>query len=111
MNRLALSDGTTLCPVLTCQRGREQTKIVSRLYDGSYHVQTVGAAGTKYSVQVWATAAQHDALDDAEALTAEVVLHYNGAQIIGYIDSAVSWSEAVAGSSYTGTLTLLVTGV
>jgi len=91
----------------------EQFKIVSRLYNGSYSVQTVGDKARYNRVRVYATLLQKYALDDIEADAEEITLTYkdfdcNEETYVGVIRNPINWSPFKSGVSYYGEFDLLI---
>lgn len=100
--------GATIARVLSCAADMDATKIVSKLYNGSWHVQTVGAARGVLSLQLYVDSrAARDTVNAAAAQAAVLTVAYRDSTYTGIIEGAVAWSPFVGGKSYTGTCKLL----
>jgi hypothetical protein len=96
--------------VIRCLEEKEQYKIVSRLYSGSYAVQTVGDTARYNRVRVFATLSQKEVMDDLEVDAEEISVFWNNTSYVGIIREPISWSVFHAGVSYYGEFDLLVKG-
>lgn len=94
--------------VTRCIEKKEQYKIVSRLYNGSYAMQTVGESAKYNKVRVHATLSQKMVMDDLEVDAEEINVLWNGESYTGVIREPISWSIFHAGVSYTGEFDLLI---
>jgi len=106
-----LLDAPMVTGVVSFIKKLEQTKIVNRLYDGTYQIQTVGNPATIAVVVAHATIAQKDNLDAAEATAAMLQCIRDGTVYIGYIKEVINWTPVVLNVLYEGTLTLLINEV
>ena len=107
--KLKRANGLEIAQVTSFMKLRDGTKIINRMYDGSYNIQTIGVAQTKATVKVYAASRSlMHAVNDAEASGELLTLVYQGEQYTGFIESAPSWTKFVSGRSYTGTFTFLI---
>lgn len=103
------SAGLELGRVLNYTPGLERVKIVTRLYDGSYNVQTVGVANETAVATVLVTdMSALRAVNLAEASGELLTLKYRDTDYTGYLDAKPSWKPIIAGSVYTASLRFLV---
>lgn len=106
---LKTSAGVQLAEVQNFTPAKERTKIVTKLYDGSYNVQTVGDP-TDYAEATICVTSLSDlrAVNEAEALCALLTLRYRDVDYYGYIEAAPSWKPVLRGSVYTASIKFLV---
>lgn len=97
-----------LAAVQTFARNIEQEKIVTKALDGSIYIQTIGSGAHVADVQIYATRAQRDKVNEAEASGEFVNVLYRGEVHYGYIEAAPEWTPVIDGRCYTGTLRLLL---
>lgn len=97
--------------VVSFLKSLDQVKITTRLYDGTFQVQTVGSPASFADIDVHATIAQKDDLNNVEATGAVLQCIKEGINYIGYIKEAIKWSSVVDDKLYEGTLTLLINEV
>lgn len=89
----------------------EQVKIISTLYDGSSHIQTVGRPTKSAEISVRATQVQKDILNLKEASAELLVLFREGITYKGIIKEAIKWKENVPRRVYEGAFTFLINEV
>lgn len=101
--------GAILARVLNFGLKLERTKIVSRLYNGAYHVQTVGNAAQYADVTIYVDSPlKRDAVTEAEAQANLLTIEYRDETYSGYIQDVVVWTPVRTGKSYTGTLRFIL---
>lgn len=107
--KLKTSSGAVVCSVLGFDKALEANKILSKLLDGSYHIQTVGTPAQYANIRIYAeTLAQRDAADLAAAECAILIAQWKGTSYAGYIDGSIDWTPFVTGKSATGTCRFLI---
>lgn len=99
-----------LADVLTFVHRLEQTKIISRLYDGSRHIQSIGAPARYADVEIFAYKATLDAMNLAEAQAELLKLTYCGDVYLGYIEAPIDWDPIIKGYAYKGKIKFLIEG-
>jgi len=97
--------------VLSFMLNVEQIKIISRLYDGSNHIQTVGRPSRSAVVTVRATEVQKDILNLKEANAELLTLLRQDITYLGKVKEPISWRESIPRKVYEGTFTFLITEV
>lgn len=97
--------------ILTFMLSLDQTKIVSKLYDGSNHIQTVGRPSKFATVIIRATDVQKDILNLKEASAEQLTLLRQGIAYIGVIKEPISWKESIPRKVYEGSFIFLITEV
>lgn len=106
---LKTDNGVQLAEVLNFTPAMERTKIMTRLYDGSYNVQTVGDPANYAEATILVDSMSRlRAVNEAEALCALLTLRYMDVDYYGYIDAAPGWKPVVRGSVYTASIKFLV---
>jgi hypothetical protein len=101
--------GVELADVLNFTPAKERTKIVTKLYDGSYNVQTVGDP-TDYAdatICVESMSALR-AVNESEASCVLLTLRYRDVDYYGYICDEPKWKPVLQGSVYTASIKFLV---
>lgn len=88
-----------------------QTKIVSTLYDGSNHIQTVGRPSRSAVVAVQATEVQKDTLNLKEASAELLTIFRQGIAYKGMIKESISWKESIPRGVYEGSFTFIINEV
>lgn len=102
--------GVEIAQVLNFTPALERTKIETRLYDGSYNVQTIGAVGFKPTATLLVDSMDKlRAVNAAEAECAVLTLRYRDTDYVGYISGQPSWSPVIRGSVYTAAVKFMVT--
>jgi hypothetical protein len=94
--------------VLTFVPNLESNKIINRLYDGSYQIQTIGSAGKYATVELFIYRATMDAINLAESRSDLLRVVYNEQTYLGYISEPIQWSPIIKGSAYQGTMKFLI---
>lgn len=97
--------------VLNFMLNIEQVKIISKLYDGSNHIQTIGRPSKSAAVTVRATEVQKDILNLKEASAEPLILLRQGITYRGMIKEPVSWEESIPRKVYSGSFAFLITEV
>lgn len=100
----------TIADVLTFVPGLERTKIITRLYDGSRHVQTIGITAPYANVEIFAYQETISLLNAAEAQAELLRLVYKETAYFGYIEAPISWNAAIKGMAYTASIKFLIEG-
>lgn len=91
-NKLKTSSGAVVCGIYGFDKALDANKIMTKLLDGSYHVQTVGTPAQYANIRIYAeTLAQRDAADLAAAECAILIADWQGTSYAGYIDGSISW--------------------
>lgn len=97
-----------IAAVQTFAKNIEQEKIVTKALDGSVYIQTIGSGTHAADVQVFATRAERDKVNEAEASGEFVNVLYRGETYYGYIEAAPEWAPVLDGRYYTGSFKLLL---
>jgi hypothetical protein len=97
--------------ILSFMLNLEQIKIISRLYDGSNHIQTVGRPSQSAEISVRATETQKDILNLKEASAELLILFRQGITYKGIIKEQIKWKESVPRSVYEGSFAFLINEV
>lgn len=105
---LASSGGTRLADVLSFLPSLSGHKIVNRLYNGRWHVQTVGTANKKATVELLISVEVMDTINQAEVDGELLQIVYKDTTYLGYIESPIPWAPVVKGEHYTGTMSFLI---
>ncbi len=69
----------------------ESTKIKNKLFDGTYHVQTIGDPQPYVSVEIFTNEIQFDAINLGQANGEVFTLIKDSNYYVGYIDEPVQW--------------------
>ena len=106
---LTTEAGVELAKVLNFTPALDRTKILSKLYDGSYLVQTVGDPAKRPAATLLVeNMAQLRAVNEAEAPSAVLRLTYSGTVYIGCIVAAPKWTAVIRGRVYTAPIEFVV---
>jgi len=108
--QLQTTSGDRLAGVMTYIPALDRTKVMHRLYDGSYMTQTVGRAAEYADVTLEATAEMMDEINEAEARGDLLAIVYKDATRYGYIEDNVKWQAIVPGAVYEGQMRFLIEG-
>lgn len=101
-------NGVKIAGILSFLPATEGNKIVSRLYDGTYHVQTIGTPAECADINIVVTSQDMlRVVNAAEAAGDILIAHYKGVDYAGYIENRVSWQHIARGQVYTGSLRFL----
>ena len=94
--QLQTSDGERLCEIFAESEHLERTKIATRLYGGSYLMQTVGTPTRikDLSLRAWSRAEQA-AVNAAEASNAVIQAKLGDETVQGWLLDAPSWTTVV----------------
>ena len=99
----------TLARVLSFRKELDVTKIVGKLYNGTWHTQTIGEPRPVADVQIYVSSrTARDTANLAAAESALLTVSYRGDTYQGYIEDKINWADFVAGKSFTGTFRLLL---
>lgn len=93
---LQTADGERLCEIFAESERLERTKIATKLYNGTYLLQTVGrpVRVRSLSIRAWSREEQR-AVNEAEAANAPVVAVINDVRVNGFLLEAPDWSAVV----------------
>lgn len=90
--QLQTAAGVRLCEIVSESERLERTKVASRLYNGSYLVQTVGAPTRVLDLRIRAwSRAEQAAVNDAEAANAAIVAKLDEDLVQGFLLEAPGW--------------------
>ena len=103
-------NGNKIADVLTFIQGLDQTKIISRLYDGSVQIQTVGTPISYADVEIFVYSDTMDDVNTAEVQANLLRISYKDIIYSGYIESPVDWEPIIKGNSYRGKIKFLIAG-
>lgn len=107
--RLKTLDDVELAEVLNFTPASDRTKIETRLYNGTYQVQTIGAINLKPKITVLVrTIEQLEAVNEAEASCELLTLTYLNRTYTGYLSGQPSWEPALRGSHYVAQMDFMV---
>lgn len=99
-----------LADVLTFVPGLEQNKVINRLYNGSYQIQTIGNPASYFDVEIFIYRTEMDLINLAEARAEVLLVSYNGLTYVGCIEAPVQWDPVIKGESYKGKIKFLIVG-
>ena len=106
---LTTEAGAELAKVLNFTPALDRTKLISKLYGGSYLAQTVGDPALRPTVNILVDSmANLKAVNAAEAACTLLRLTYSGTVYIGYIAAAPKWTPVIRGSVYTASIEFAV---
>ena len=88
----------------------DQTKILTKLYNGTYQTQSIGNTAYNATVVVYATTANMDILNLAEAESDYLKIEKDSVSYRGYIKDSISWSR-YAGNIYKGSFVFMINEV
>ena len=103
---------TLITPIVSSATSApDVVEIINRTFDGTYHVQTIGTAGTKVDVITYCTKSQKAVLDNIKRTSDTIKVVFDGYYYIGLIEDSLSWNRLPNQDvPYYGTqFTLLVT--
>ena len=90
------ADGQRLCEIFAASERLERTKIATKLYDGSYLMQTVGQSTRILDLQIRAwTREEQQAVNEAEAANEALVAVMDDVSVAGFLLDAPDWSAVV----------------
>lgn len=107
--KLSTDSGVELAKVLNFIPALERTKIITKLYGGSYLAQTVGDPASRPTANIVVESMEAlKAVNLAEATCELLRLTYNGTVFTGYIVSAPKWTPIIRGRVYSASIQLAV---
>jgi hypothetical protein len=81
----------------------EGTKIISRLYDGTYHVQSIGTPAEYADMQITVDSLDGlRSLDQAAARADLLVACYRDVDYVGAVRGDIRWTPVIRGRVYQG---------
>ena len=93
---LQTAEGVRLCEIFASSERLERTKIATKLYGGTYLMQTVGTPTRILDLQIRAwTREEQQAVNEAEAANTAVVAVMDEDTVGGFLLDAPSWSTVV----------------
>lgn len=101
-------EGVVLAQILKYIPGIEQNKVVTKALDGSFYIQTIGTGNPYADVTILASRLQMEAINQAEADGVYLTAVYREHTVMGYIETAPSWTDEEPGEWYTTTIKLLI---
>jgi len=94
--------------VATFVKRLESTKIISKLYDGSQHIQTIGVPSQVADVTVDGSVDDMDALNMCEARAEVIRIVRSDNTYIGVIRDPIVWSPIIKGKVYEGSFSFII---
>lgn len=89
--------------------GKDGNVVMTKLYDGSYNVQTVGDAADTAAITMWCRGyGAFNAINNAHAFGAVLIARWRGIEYSGYLKAAPNWKAEVAGEVWSAKVTMLV---